>query len=53
METTTLFLKPSFSIAVLPTTGELAVQVEATKKPNAPVPSPVQLPVLARWLSRH
>jgi hypothetical protein len=52
METTTLFLKPSFSIAVLPSTGELAVQVEAAKKPLPPA-LPLQQPVLARWLSRH
>jgi hypothetical protein len=53
METTTLFLKPCFSIAVQPSTGELAVQVEATKKPLASVPTPLQLPVVVRWLSRH
>jgi len=52
MEPTTLFLKPSFSIAVQPSTGELAVQVEATKK-AAPTPPPLQLPVVVRWLSRH
>lgn len=51
MEPVTLFLKPSFQIAVQPGTGALEVQVEA-KTPHAPPPPP-QGVVQTRWLSRH
>lgn len=57
MEPTTLFLKPSFQIAVQPGTGALEVQVEADVKPQARPPSspPPLAPLLVtpRWLSRH
>lgn len=54
MEPTTLFLRPSFQIAVQPGTGALEVQVEAQVKQLPPSPPPVaQLPVTPRWLSRH
>lgn len=51
MENVTLFLKPSFQIAVQPGTGFLEVQVQADKKP-APPPA-LQWPALVRWVSRH
>ncbi|GMU60201.1 MAG: hypothetical protein AMXMBFR34_19640 [Myxococcaceae bacterium] len=53
MEPVTLFLKPSFQIAVQPGTGSLEVQVQADKKPTAPQPPALQWPALVRWVSRH
>ncbi|MEW5741939.1 MAG: hypothetical protein AB1938_23695 [Myxococcota bacterium] len=53
MEPVTLFLKPTFQIAVQPNTGVLEVQVEATRKQVASPPPPPQWPALVRWVSRH
>lgn len=52
MEPVTLFLKPSFQIAVQPGTGALEVQVAVKKPQVTPAPAP-QGVVQAHWLSRH
>jgi hypothetical protein len=51
MEPTTVFLKPSFQIAVQPATGELAVQVAAARPP--PVTRPLAVVAPPRWLTRR
>jgi hypothetical protein len=52
MEPVTLFLKPTFHIAVQPN-GSLAVQVEANTKPAACAPPPPLRPAPVRWACRH